>query len=79
MSRSVVAPDIEQRPPVAYLNYPRDVVGAIGAMITEGNACFGPSTMGEALWPVEAVLDEQTGRTRVGLSYVAPAGTEWAR
>jgi hypothetical protein len=78
VSASVQAPDIEQRPPVAYLNYRNDVVGAIGAMIEAGDACFGPSTMGEALWPVEAVFDPETGRTRVGISYVAPAGTEWA-
>jgi hypothetical protein len=73
MAASVQAPDIEQRPPVCYLNYSADVVDQITAMIEHGGAAFGPSTMGEALWPVEAVYDPDTGRTRVGLSYVAPA------
>lgn len=73
MSNSVQAPDIEQRQPVCYLNYNRDVVAAIADMIEGGTAAFGPSTMGEAVWPVEAEFDPKTGRTRVGLSYVAPA------
>ena len=42
-------------------------------MIADGDAAFGPSTMGEALYPVEAEFDEETGRTRVGLSYLKPA------
>jgi hypothetical protein len=69
----IQALDIERRQPVCFLNYPSDVTVAIAAMIADGNAAFGPSTMGEALWPVEAEYDEVTGRTRVGLSYVKPA------
>lgn len=68
----VQAPDIERRPPVCYLTYRRDVTTAIQSVI-DGGAAFGPTTMGEALWPVEAVFDEATGRTHVGLSYIAPA------
>lgn len=67
------APDIDQRQPVCYLNYDRNVVAAIEDMIALGTAAFGPSTMGEALYPVEAEFDSETGRTRVGLSYIAPA------
>jgi hypothetical protein len=69
----IQAPDIERRQPTCYLNYDRDVTVAIAAMIADGHAAFGPSTMGEALWPVEAVFDADTGRTHVGLSYIAPA------
>lgn len=73
---TVQAPDRERRQPTCYLNYDRDVTVAIAAMIADGKAAFGPSTMGEALWPVEAIFDEATGRTHVGLSYIAPTAVQ---
>lgn len=33
---------------------------------------MGPNLLGELLYPVEATYDPGTGRTTVGLSYIAP-------
>lgn len=68
---SVRAIDVEHRAPVAFLNYDRDVVPAIAEMIRDRKA-LGPTTFGEAVYPVFATFEPTTGRTRVGLSYLRP-------
>ena len=47
--------------------------GDVTAGATVGMA-MGPNTLGETLWVVSAVYDPQADRTRVGLTYMSPAG-----
>lgn len=54
------------RRPVRWLNYPGDRTAI------DHDTPLGPNLLGELLWPVEATYDV-TDRTRVGLSYIAPA------
>lgn len=56
------------REAVRWANYPGDARG----ILTEGPK--GPTTMGEAMWPVTAEYDAEADKTRVGFSYVAPSG-----
>lgn len=72
------AADLEQRPATAHMNYRRHVVVAIREVAERGLA-MGPTTMREPLYPVSAVYDPETGRTRVGFSYLAPPESPNAR
>jgi hypothetical protein len=51
---------------VAHLNYP-------GNLRIDPDRALGPNQMGERLYPVEASYDPDADKTRVGLSYIAPA------
>ena len=54
------------REAVRWATYPGDV----RHILTEGP--FGPTTLGEAVWPVTADYDDAAHKTRVGFSYLAP-------
>lgn len=63
----VSAPDLATRPAVKFLNYAGDVTAGF-----DPEQPVGPTTMGEALWPVSSTYDPELKRTRVGFSYIAP-------
>lgn len=71
VTAGVTAEDIEKRAAVTFLNYPRNTVDAIAAVIKDKLA-MGPTTIGEALYPVSATYSSETGITRVGFSFLAP-------
>lgn len=56
----------DTRAPVQWCTYPGDARG----ILTDGPK--GPNTLGEMLYPVAAEYDPETGKTRVGWSYIAP-------
>ena len=56
----------DTREAVRWATYPGDV----RHILSEGP--FGPTTMGEAVWPVTADYDATANKTRVGFSYLAP-------
>jgi hypothetical protein len=59
------------RTATGYMNYRGDVLAGITADIDSGRP-MGPNHMGELMWPVSAVYDAETDRTRVGFSLVPP-------
>jgi hypothetical protein len=60
----------DTRKPTGHANYPGNVTAAIARDIESGRP-FGPSYMGEQMWPVTATYDPETDRTRVGFSLVS--------
>jgi len=64
---SFTTPD--DRRPTGWANYSGNVVPFVAARHLEP---MGPNYMGELMWPVEAVFDRGSGRTRVGFSLQAP-------
>lgn len=69
---TITAPDVETRKPLTWLNYPRNVLGAIEVLIADGGS-IGPAS--EPIYPVTATYDEKDNRTRVGFSYLPPKVT----
>lgn len=63
--------DHAERPAVRWANYRGNVTGSI-----RFDQPMGPNTLGERMWPVEAVYDPESGKSRVGFSYIAPTGAE---
>lgn len=57
---------LSERVPVVFCTYPGDQ----RQILDQGPK--GPNTIGEWLWPVEAVYDEKSKKTRVGWSFIAP-------
>ena len=54
-----------------FANYPGDVTAAIDKQIV-AHVPMGPTTAGEAMWPVSAVYNPETKKTRVGFSFIEP-------
>lgn len=59
---------INVRAPVTWLNYAGDVTSTALTC----RPFYGPNAMGERLYPVSAVYDEETDLTRVGFTFIAP-------
>lgn len=64
MTTSARVPD--DRQPARHATYPGDVTH----IVTDG--AKGPTTFGEAVYPVTADYDPETNKTRVGFSYLTP-------
>jgi len=62
---------LDIREPTNYLNYKGDVRKGIIEREATGFP-FGPTTIGEPVWPVTVEYDEQADLTRVGISYIPP-------
>lgn len=57
----------DDRQPTRWANY----IGDARGILAEGPK--GPTTFGEAMYPVTADYDAEANRTRVGFSYLAPS------
>lgn len=58
---------LDPRPAVAWCTYPGNVTSGF-----RPDQAKGPNTLGEDLWPVQAIYNPATNSTRVGFSYIAP-------
>jgi hypothetical protein len=60
---------MSDRKPVTHLNYRGDLTATFDTDIA-----YGPNTLGELLYPVTVEYDAEVDQTRVGFSFIAPAG-----
>lgn len=56
-----------ERRAVVFANYPGDLTQTF-----DFSKSYGPNTLGENLWPVDANYNAETKTTRVGFSYMPP-------